>query len=33
VPGQIMQRVGMTPAEVAAVRDGLAPFAGPRPAH
>jgi DNA-binding MarR family transcriptional regulator len=33
VPGQIMQRVGMTPAEVAAVRDGLAPFAGPRAAH
>lgn len=31
VPGQIMARVGMTPAEVAAVRDGLAPFAGPRP--
>ncbi|HWT34603.1 MAG TPA: MarR family transcriptional regulator [Microbacterium sp.] len=33
VPGQIMERVGMTPAAVAAVRDGLAPFAGPRPAH
>ncbi|HKT57531.1 MAG TPA: MarR family transcriptional regulator [Microbacterium sp.] len=31
VPGQIMARVGMTPGEVAAVRDGLAPFAGPRP--
>jgi DNA-binding MarR family transcriptional regulator len=33
VPGQIMARVGMTAGEVAAVRDGLAPFAGPRPAN
>ncbi|KHK96888.1 MarR family transcriptional regulator [Microbacterium mangrovi] len=33
VPGQIMARVGMTPDGVAAVRDGLAPFAGPRPAN
>ncbi|MFG6445815.1 MarR family winged helix-turn-helix transcriptional regulator [Microbacterium sp. P06] len=30
VPGQIMQRVGMTALELAAVRDGLAPFAGRR---
>ena len=28
VPGQILERVGMTVAQVAAVRDGLAPFAG-----
>lgn len=30
VPGQIMARVGMTAAEVSAVRDGLVPFAGRR---
>src|SRR5690606_10038841 len=30
VPGQILARVGMTVNEVAAVRDGLAPFAGSR---
>ncbi len=33
VPGQIMARVGMTPDEVGAVRDGLARFAGPRAAN
>lgn len=30
VPGQILARVGMTIDQVAAVRDGLAPFAGRR---
>lgn len=30
VPGQILARVGMTVAQVAAVRDGLAPFAARR---
>lgn len=28
VPGQIMERVGMTPAEVASLRDALRPFSG-----
>jgi DNA-binding MarR family transcriptional regulator len=31
VPGQIMARVGMDAAQLAALRDGLAPFAGRRP--
>nr|WP_208382612.1 MarR family transcriptional regulator [Microbacterium ulmi] len=31
VPEQIMQRVGMDVAQLAALRDGLAPFAGSRP--
>lgn len=30
VPGQIMARVGMDAAQLAALRDGLAPFAGRR---
>lgn len=30
VPGQIMQRVGMDAAQLRALRDGLAPFAGSR---
>lgn len=30
VPGQVMAATGMTAAQVAAVRDGLAPFAGRR---
>ncbi len=30
VPEQVMARTGMSPAQVAAVRDGLAPFAGRR---
>lgn len=32
VPEQIMERVGMDVTEIAALRDGLAPFAGRRPA-
>ncbi len=30
VPGQIMERVGMDAGQIAALRDGLAPFAGRR---
>jgi hypothetical protein len=31
VPEQIMARVGMDAGQIAALRDGLAPFAGRRP--